>query len=259
LTGYLDQLVEANWALAQDITQEAFLPVLRQHATRGQGLASEADAACARALLAIQSHDCVTNIEVGYHYMKEFLCLDFINSEQMDGFGRRSDRLHDTGWLAQFPPLWHVDLAPSIDTVGLEPFVTLRAALRSIVESVSAGNEVSAHDIACLNETLANAPTSKRVTMEADRFRAEEIPLSADHRWILGQIAVSALELLTQHDPKRLRICANPGCRWVFYDASHPGTRRWCTHTLCGNRDKVRRFRQRQATRQGEDLPSTHR
>ena len=35
LTGYLDRLVGADWALAQDLTQETFLRVLRQHATRG--------------------------------------------------------------------------------------------------------------------------------------------------------------------------------------------------------------------------------
>lgn len=35
LTGYLDRLVGADWALAQDLTQEAFLRVLRQHAARG--------------------------------------------------------------------------------------------------------------------------------------------------------------------------------------------------------------------------------
>jgi RNA polymerase sigma-70 factor, ECF subfamily len=35
LTGYLDRLVGADWALAQDLAQETFLRVLRQHATRG--------------------------------------------------------------------------------------------------------------------------------------------------------------------------------------------------------------------------------
>ena len=36
LIGYLDRLVDADWALAQDLTQETFLRVLRQHATRGE-------------------------------------------------------------------------------------------------------------------------------------------------------------------------------------------------------------------------------
>src|SRR5579885_2538382 len=36
LTGYLDRLVGADWALAQDLAQETFLRVLRQHAERGE-------------------------------------------------------------------------------------------------------------------------------------------------------------------------------------------------------------------------------
>ena len=35
LTGYLDRLVGADWALAQDLAQETFLRVLRQHSARG--------------------------------------------------------------------------------------------------------------------------------------------------------------------------------------------------------------------------------
>jgi len=38
LTGYLDRLVGADWALAQDLAQETFVRVLRQHATRGDRL-----------------------------------------------------------------------------------------------------------------------------------------------------------------------------------------------------------------------------
>ncbi|HEX9413162.1 MAG TPA: sigma-70 family RNA polymerase sigma factor [Ktedonobacterales bacterium] len=36
LTGYLNRLVGADWALAQDLAQETFLRVLRQPTTRGQ-------------------------------------------------------------------------------------------------------------------------------------------------------------------------------------------------------------------------------
>jgi RNA polymerase sigma-70 factor (ECF subfamily) len=35
LTGYLDRLVGPDWALAQDLVQETFMRVLRQHACRG--------------------------------------------------------------------------------------------------------------------------------------------------------------------------------------------------------------------------------
>ncbi len=49
----------------------------------------------------------------------------------------------------------------------------------------------------------------------------------------------------------RLKAC--PDCRWVFFDHTRNGSKRWClmnargpTGRACGTIDKVRRFRQRQ-------------
>jgi predicted RNA-binding Zn ribbon-like protein len=44
---------------------------------------------------------------------------------------------------------------------------------------------------------------------------------------------------------KRLKMCAAPDCRWVFYDTSRSGAGRWCSMQVCGNRDKTRTYRQR--------------
>jgi predicted RNA-binding Zn ribbon-like protein len=44
---------------------------------------------------------------------------------------------------------------------------------------------------------------------------------------------------------QRLKICAAPDCRWVFYDTSRSGAGRWCSMRVCGNRDKTRAYRQR--------------
>jgi hypothetical protein len=44
----------------------------------------------------------------------------------------------------------------------------------------------------------------------------------------------------------RLRGCANPDCTSVFYDRSKNRTARWCSMASCGNRSKVRRFRERE-------------
>lgn len=45
----------------------------------------------------------------------------------------------------------------------------------------------------------------------------------------------------------RLRECANPDCRWVFYDRSRNRQGHWCEMAVCGNRVKNRRLRARQA------------
>ena len=44
---------------------------------------------------------------------------------------------------------------------------------------------------------------------------------------------------------RRLRACAAPDCRWVFYDDSRSGAGRWCSMASCGNRAKTARYRAR--------------
>lgn len=43
----------------------------------------------------------------------------------------------------------------------------------------------------------------------------------------------------------RLKTCANPDCRWAFYDRSHSRRGTWCDMATCGNLIKNRNFRAR--------------
>jgi hypothetical protein len=45
----------------------------------------------------------------------------------------------------------------------------------------------------------------------------------------------------------RFRLCADPTCTTVFYDHSKNHSAKWCSMQTCGNRNKVRAFRQRHA------------
>jgi predicted RNA-binding Zn ribbon-like protein len=46
----------------------------------------------------------------------------------------------------------------------------------------------------------------------------------------------------------RFKGCGNPTCRAIFFDRSKNRSGRWCSMRSCGNRAKVRRFRERRAT-----------
>ncbi|MGE3889659.1 MAG: CGNR zinc finger domain-containing protein, partial [Vicinamibacterales bacterium] len=39
------------------------------------------------------------------------------------------------------------------------------------------------------------------------------------------------------------RACAAQDCRWWFVDETKNRSRRWCDMKICGNREKLRRFR----------------
>lgn len=46
--------------------------------------------------------------------------------------------------------------------------------------------------------------------------------------------------------PRRLRACANEECNLFLVDHSRPGTARWCSMAVCGNRMKARTHARRQ-------------
>ncbi|HYH92222.1 MAG TPA: CGNR zinc finger domain-containing protein [Candidatus Saccharimonadales bacterium] len=76
--------------------------------------------------------------------------------------------------------------------------------------------------------------------------------VSVDHRHVgdpiddaLARLADPLVSELTSGHPQRIRICDNETCRWVFYDTSRTGKRRWCDMATCGNRAKAARHRAR--------------
>jgi predicted RNA-binding Zn ribbon-like protein len=81
--------------------------------------------------------------------------------------------------------------------------------------------------------------------------------ISLDHRHegdpidgALARLAESIARELTKPQAQRLRVCDNEACRWVFYDSSPAGRRRWCDMATCGNRAKVARHRARRRSAQ---------
>jgi predicted RNA-binding Zn ribbon-like protein len=62
---------------------------------------------------------------------------------------------------------------------------------------------------------------------------------------VLSELAFALSELLARGEVDRIKVCDNVDCRFAFYDASKNRSRRWCAHTTCGNRHKVKQFRAR--------------
>jgi predicted RNA-binding Zn ribbon-like protein len=61
--------------------------------------------------------------------------------------------------------------------------------------------------------------------------------------WI---IAFNAAELLISGMVVKVRTCPGHDCGWVFLDAGRGKPRRWCAMDLCGNREKIKRFRSKE-------------
>ena len=61
---------------------------------------------------------------------------------------------------------------------------------------------------------------------------------------ICDHLADAAIQLLRSPAVARVGSCA--GCGWLFVDTSRGHARRWCSMNVCGVRDKMRRYHQRQ-------------
>ncbi|UPK74462.1 CGNR zinc finger domain-containing protein [Nocardioidaceae bacterium SCSIO 66511] len=91
------------------------------------------------------------------------------------------------------------------------------------------------------------------VSAESDAGRAE-VPVSVElgprggrirSSTAIGTIAAAVAKLSIDGRWHRVKICPADDCRWAFFDESRNRSRQWCSMSVCGNRAKVRKHRER--------------
>jgi predicted RNA-binding Zn ribbon-like protein len=141
-----------------------------------------------------------------------------------------------------------------IDEAGRQPAraaavlrraVSLREAIWRGFDVIAKGGRADASDLAAIHEEELAALRHARLHQSesgVDYEWSDELLLDRP----LWAIARSASDLLRSKDVARVRECGSATCEWLFVDRSRNHSRRWCDMNDCGNRAKVRRFRQRQ-------------
>lgn len=188
-----------------------------------------------------------------------YACLDFLNSDWHDwrGSGLTEDHLDKPEWLKAFSARWGLAVEGRPDPAARDALVALRTLLRRAVDTLAAGRQMSTADLAELNKVIATWVPRHHLAPTKHGYRFELVPPAEDWSWVRAELAMSFAQLLVDGDPRRIKVCDNPDCRWVYYDESRNRTRRWCEDT-CGNLLKVRRFRARQkAARPGGGGPAS--
>lgn len=169
--------------------------------------------------------------------------VDLTNSEMWDGFGKLTDFLDDLQWIADFLAHWHFHVTPP-GPAELRELRKLRRLLRHVVQKTSGGTALRAKDVAALNDWL-KVPVFRQLVENQNGLHLACAPAQIGWPDALARIAASLAESLAHAPHNRLKICANPGCLWVFVDRTKGNVRRWCNDATCGNRDRVRRSRAR--------------
>ena len=121
----------------------------------------------------------------------------------------------------------------------------LRERLHDTFTATSAGRMPSGATLDALSAELSRWYPHGRLVPDADRLQWAYDGVDDLDR-PLWEIARAAARLVTSASVMRIRACAADDCGWWFLDDTKNGSRRWCDMKICGNRDKVRRFRARQ-------------
>lgn len=164
----------------------------------------------------------------------------FINTGDLD---TGEDHLAEPAALAAWLEQHDLPAAAAAPTAAeVKRAVQLREALRALAAH-NAGEPAS-------NEALAAVEQQRKrsrlgVVFDADGS-APIVPDAAGIDAALGELL--AIVATAMHDGTwpRLKACADPTCRWAFYDSSRSHRRAWCSMEVCGNRNKVRAYRKRQ-------------
>jgi len=133
---------------------------------------------------------------------------------------------------------------------GLDPRATaadlrfgrgLREALRAALlanhdRSPLPQETVDALDAAANRSRLAVRFTSDGLTLH---------PTGTGVDAVYGRIVSAVAAALVDGTWSRLKACAADDCHWGFYDTSRSRTGQWCSMSICGNRAKQARWRNR--------------
>jgi predicted RNA-binding Zn ribbon-like protein len=108
---------------------------------------------------------------------------------------------------------------------------TLREAIRALLRA----NIGVAVDVAAASRTLDRAGLRAGFQDGAVVFSAR------------APVVAAVAEAMADGSWERLKACRADDCQWAFIDTARNRSRQWCDMTVCGNREKARRYRSRHA------------
>ncbi len=168
------------------------------------------------------------------------LVIDYVNTLDLE---TGVDALTTPGGLAG----WLTDRglldanAPSPSPGDREAAVRLREALRALMLEHNGGP----HDEGAGQE-LERAARRGELSV---RFAADgTVRLEPGNEALAGGLAallVPVAQAAGDGSWRRVKACRASDCRWAFYDRSRNRSGTWCDMAVCGNRTKVRTYRQR--------------
>jgi hypothetical protein len=172
----------------------------------------------------------------GLEDVRSFLSLhDHIEGSD-ESFAPSPASLED--WLRRRDLIAGSDVA---DPADLDWALVIRDALRAKVHE-NAGAPRDHEAVEVLNAAARDTGLQLCFGCEENRLHTEAHGVRGAIGTILGVAFLADLD----GSFHRLLECQDPACPTVFYDRSKNHTAKWCSMASCGNRNKVRKFRERE-------------
>jgi predicted RNA-binding Zn ribbon-like protein len=188
-------------------------------------------------------------------FLRERLCLDFVNTVVRREGANRWDFLQDYSDLVVWAT--HVDLISTTESRRLQRVaaadpkaaarvfrraVVLREAIARIFLAEARDRAPAAADLTRLQREYEHALRLSRLVPKNGRYQLKLNSRSTGDA-LVAEIARSAVAVLTSGEIARVKECAGGrDCGWLFLDSTKSGTRRWCRMSLCGSRAKSKRY-----------------
>lgn len=199
-----------------------------------------------------------------YEFIAGNLALDFANTVHNHGSGDPEDDLKGfselISWARQAGLMneregqelsGQAQAHPAAAGTDLRRSLRVRELIYEVFSEIAREGKPRPAALAGLNSYFRQAMAQVGLRRVADgyEFWWEDHDRSLDR--VMWAVTRAAVDLLTSGSFRRVRQCAGESCTWLFLDTSRNGLRRWCDMQACGNRAKVRRFRQRKRTPPG--------
>ncbi len=124
----------------------------------------------------------------------------------------------------------------------LEHAILLREAIYRALSALALRNIPDPADLDLINAAAAEPLSVPQIELPSCGLRwKSKNPVQA----CLAEVARDAVMVIATIDRERLKMCDSSSCRMLFADNSPANRRRWCSMSICGNRAKIKVFRER--------------
>lgn len=191
-------------------------------------------------------HQFVGEFREGMPFLGGFLWIDFVNTTPVIK-GVVQDLIGTKPAVEQWARQANIAMDESAAIDPPSALNALREQLAEAFDCLAASEPLPDTLIATVNGLIASSGIRLHLSTGDSAIRVDE-RLQLVGPPVATAVAWDFARFLADFDHRRMRHCDNPACVMQFYDVGKNNRRRWCTMSLCGNRDKVAQYRERKAT-----------